>query len=202
MKLYFSPGACSLSPHIALLEAGLPCHTEQVDLGTKTTAGGTDYRTINPKGYVPALELDDGSILTEAAVVVQYIADQAPDRRLAAPAGTMARYRQMEWLNFISSELHKGFGPLFNPAASEEVKALARANLAKRFPIVASALETREFIAGEGFSVADCYLFTILSWSGHAGVDLAPWPALGAYLARIGARPAVQQALRDEGLLG
>ncbi|MEO7497114.1 MAG: glutathione transferase GstA [Massilia sp.] len=202
MKLYFSPGACSLSPHIALLEAGLPCHTEQVDLGTKMTASGIDYRTINPKGYVPALELDDGSLLTEAAVVVQYIADQAPDKQLAAPAGTLARYRQMAWLNFIATELHKNFGPLFNPAASGELKNTARANLAKRLPEVARVLESQEFLAGERFSVADCYLFTVLSWSGHVQVALDAWPQLGAYLARIAARPAVQQALRDEGLLG
>lgn len=202
MKLYFSPGACSLSPHIALLEAGLPFRTEQVDIGKKTTASGIDFRTINQKGYVPALELDDGTVLTEVSVLVQYIADQAPDQHLAPPAGTIERYQLMSWLNFIATELHKNFGPLFTPGASEERKDVARTNLSNRLGYVARMLEGRKFLSGDGFTVADCYLFTVLSWAAYVKFDLVPWPVLDAYLARVRARPAVQQALHDEGLLG
>jgi len=201
MKLYFSPGACSLASHIALLEAGLPFTTEKVDLGKKLTASGADFRAINPKGYVPALELDGGGVLTEGPAILQYIADQAPAGQLAPAAGTIGRYRVIEWLNFIGTELHKNFSPLFNSTASEDMKSAARTSLAHRFGYVARMLEGREYLSGDQFSVADAYLFTVASWSGFVGFDLSDWPLLQAYLARIAARPAVQQALGDEGLL-
>lgn len=201
MKLYFTPGACSLSPHIVALEAGLSIDIEQVDLRQKRTAGGADYKAINPKGYVPALELDDGAVLTEGPAIVQYLADLAPDTRLAPPAGTLERYQLMGWLNFISTELHKGFSPLFRPDASDEMKAAARANLANRYAFVADQLKGRDYLAGERFSVADAYLFTVTSWAGFVDVDLSAWPVVQAYQARIGARPAVQAAMRAEGLV-
>jgi glutathione S-transferase len=202
MKLYFSPGACSLSPHIALLEAGLAFTTERVDIRKKLTASGADYLAINPKGYVPALELDNGSVLTEGPAIVQYIADLAPEKQLAPAAGSAEHYHAIEWLNYIGTELHKNFGALFNPAASDDAKAGARALLAKRFAYVAAQLEGREYLVGERFSVADGYLFTVTNWAQVVRFDLAPWPVLQAYQARIAARPAVQQAMRDEGLLG
>jgi glutathione S-transferase len=200
MKLYFSPGACSLSPHIVLLEAGLPFTTDQVDLRNKTTASGADYRAINPKGYVPALELPDGSLLTEGPAIVQYLADHAPGANLIPAVGTIERYRVLEWLNFITAELHKNFGPLFNPASSEDMKKAARDNLANRFGYVARMLEGKDYLLGSQFTVADAYLFTVSNWAGHVQIPF-DWPALQAYQARVAARPAVQQALRDEGLL-
>ena len=202
MKLYFSPGACSLSAHIALLEAGLAFTTERVDLRKKLTAGGADYLSINPKGSVPALEFDDGAVLTEGPAIVQYIADQAPGKQLAPAAGSAEHYKMLEWLNFIGTELHKNFGVFFNPASSDDAKDAARALLTKRFAYVATRLEGREYLVGERFSVADGYLFTIANWAPVVHFDLAPWPALQAFQARIAARPAVQQAMRDEGLLG
>jgi glutathione S-transferase len=201
MKLYFSPGACSLSPHIVLLEAGLPFTTERVDLRAKVTASGADFRAINPKGYVPALELGDGALLTEGPAIVQYLADQAPQSGLLPPVGAIERYRVVEWLNYISTELHKNFSPLFNPASSDDMKTAARANLTNRFAYVARKLEGQEYLTGSAFTVADAYLFTVASWAGFVQFDLSDWPALGAFLARVAARPAVQQALRDEGLL-
>lgn len=201
MKLYFSPGACSLSPHIVLAESGLAYAAERVNLGTKQTAGGADYSAINPKGYVPALLLDDGSVLTEGPAIVQYVADQAPASQLAPAAGTLARYRLIEWLNFIATELHKSFSPLFNPAASDEVKAYTRAALARRLPVVAKALEGQDYLLGAQFSAADAYLFTVLSWTDHVQLALTEWPSLQAFRARVAARPGVQRALREEGLL-
>jgi glutathione S-transferase len=201
MKLYFSPGACSLSPHIVLLEAGLSFTTERVDLGKKLTASGADYRTINPKGYVPALALDDGSVLTEGPAIVQYLADQAPTTHLLPPVGTMDRYHVLEWLNYISAELHKNFGPLFNPAATEDMKKAARTSLSNRFAYVETALKGKDYLLGTQFTVADAYLFTVASWTGHVQIDTSDWPSLRAFLARVAARPAVQQALSDEGLL-
>jgi glutathione S-transferase len=200
MKLYFSPGACSLSPHIVLLEAGLAFTSERVDLREKRTAGGEDYRAINPKGYVPALALDDGTLLTEGPAIVQYLADQAPQAQLLPAVGDVERYKVIGWLNYISTELHKNFSPLFNPAASEDMKAQARKMLALRLAHVAAALQERDFL-GTAFSVADAYLFTVLGWTDFLGFSLAEWPALQAYRARIAARPAVQQALREEGLI-
>lgn len=202
MKLYFSPGACSLSPHIVLLEAGLAFTTERVDIRNKLTASGADYRSINPKGYVPALELASGAVLTEGPAIVQYLADLAPASRLAPVAGTVEHYQLIEWLNYIGTELHKNYGPLFNPAAGDDAKAGARALLSKRFAYVALMLEGREYLVGERFSVADAYLFTVANWAQVVRFDLSAWPALQAFQQRIGARPAVQQALRDEGLLG
>jgi glutathione S-transferase len=199
MKLYFSPGACSLATHIALFEAGLPFSTERVDLKTKVTASGADFRALNPKGYVPALELDGGVVLTEGPALLQYVADQAQPGLLAPAAGSLQRYQLIGWLNYIGTELHKNFSPLFNPAASEEARAGARAALAQRFGFLERSLEGRDFLMDQ-YTVADGYLFTVLGWCGHVKLSLADWPVLQAYLARAAARPAVQQALRAEGL--
>lgn len=201
MKLFLSPGACSLSPHIVLLEAGLAFITERVDLRSKVTASGADFKAINPKGYVPALELGSGVVLTEGPAIIQYIADQAPEKELAPAAGTLARYQLMEWLTFISSEIHTNFSTLFVPDASDDMRAHAIAKLNQRLGFVESKLEGRDYLAGAQFSVADAYLFTIANWAGLVAFDLAPFPLLRAYLARVAARPAVQLALRGEGLL-
>lgn len=200
MKLYLKPGACSLSPHIALEEAGLPYETEAVDLKTKVTASGADFWKSNPKGYVPALLLDSGELLTEGAAIVQYIADQAPGKKLAPANGTIERYRLQSWLNFIGSELHKSCSPFFNPASGKEWKEIAGANLERRLGYVNEALEGKPYLMGEDFSVADGYLFTVLSWMKFVGIDLAKWPNLSAFQARVAARPAVQAALKAEGL--
>lgn len=200
MKLYFSPGACSLSPHIVLREGGFDFSLEKVNLRTRQTASGVDYTTINPKGYVPALDLGNGELLTEGPAIVQYLADQVPERRLAPPCGTLERARVQEWLTFIGTELHKSFSPLFNPAATDDTKEAARANLARRLPLAAQALEIRPFLTGDTFTVADAYLFTVLTWSRLVNVDLSPWPSLGAYLERVGARASVQAAMEAEGL--
>lgn len=200
MKLYFSPGACSLSPHIVLREAGLDFSTERVDLREKLTASGADFRAINPKGYVPALALDDGTVLTEGAAIVQYLADLAPGAGLLPPVGDAARYKTIGWLSYISSEVHKNFSHLFNPAATDDMKEHARKMLALRLDYVATQLAGRDFLETR-FSVADAYLFTVLGWADIVKLSLADWPVLGAYRARIAARPAVQAALRAEGLL-
>jgi glutathione S-transferase len=201
MKLYYSPGTCSLSPHIVLHEAGLPFQPVMASTKTHQLADGTDYYAINPKGYVPLLELDDGQRLSEGAVIVQYLADLAPDSRLAPPAGTMERYRLMEWLNFIASELHKGFSPLFAPGMPEEAKALARTKLGERLAWVDQRLAGRDWLMGDTFTVADAYLFTVASWGKYAGVNIAPLANLSAYMARVAARPAVQAAMKAEGLI-
>jgi glutathione S-transferase len=201
MKLYYAPGACSLSPHIVLLELGLPYTLEKIDFATKKTAVGSDYLAINSKGAVPALQLDDGRTLTEGPAIVQYLADQKPDSGLAPRAGTFERYQLMEILNYITSELHKGFSPLFNPKISADAKAAALANLDKKFEWLTAFLKDKTFVMGGTFTVADAYLFTVLSWSGHVGVELSKWPVLTAYQARIAKRPKVQQALKEEGLL-
>jgi glutathione S-transferase len=201
MKLYFSPGACSLSPHIALLEAGLDFTLERVDVRAKQTASGRDFLTINPKGYVPALEMNDGAVLTEGPAIVQFIADLAPDRQLAPANGTLERYRLVEWLNFISTELHKSFSPLFRPTSTEDMKEAARAHLTNRLNWLAGQLEGRDYLMGSQFTVADAYLFTVLGWANFVQFDLAQWPVFAAYTQRVAARPAVQQALRAEGLL-
>ncbi len=200
-RLYYSPGACSLSPHIVLREAGLPFDLVLASTKTHQLADGTDYYTINPKGYVPLLELDDGQRLSEGPVIVQYIADQAPATQLVPPAGTMARYRVMEWLNFITSELHKGFSPLFNPAMPEEAKVLARQKLTERLAWVDTQLEGKTYLMGDTFTVPDAYLFTVAGWGKYVGVDIAPMKTLSAFMARVAARPAVQAALKAEGLL-
>ncbi|MGC8468989.1 MAG: glutathione transferase GstA [Acetobacteraceae bacterium] len=201
MKLYYSPGACSLAAHIVAREAGLPVAIEKVDLASKKTESGADFAAINPKGYVPALALDDGEVLTEVAAVVQFLADQAPGAGLAPAAGTMGRARLQEWLNFIATELHKGFSPLWNPAAPAEMKEIARQGLARRLGYLDGVLAGREHLLSGGFSVADAYAFTILSWGGYVGLDLAPYPAIVGYMARVGGRPGVRAALREEGLV-
>ena len=193
MKLYYSPGSCSLHPHIALNEAGLPVELVRVDLRSHKTQNGEDYYAINPKGYVPALVLDDGTTLTEGAVIAQYIADQKPESKLLPPAGTMERYRAQEWLNFIASEIHKTFSPMFG--ASDEVKEKGRARLAKKFEFVAKQLDAHPYLTGENFGVADAYLFNMLTWTSFMGIDLARWPALQAFFARVSERPSVQSAI-------
>jgi glutathione S-transferase len=198
MKLYFTPGACSLSPHIVLREAGLPFTLEQVDLATKRTKSGGDYRAVNPKGAVPALETDQGQVLTEGSAIVQYIADQKPASGLAPAAGEMERYRLQEWLNYIASEVHKGFSPLFNPKASDEWKGVVKGMLGQRFDFLSSKLEHQPYLMGQTFSVADAYLFTILTWAPRLNVDLGKWPVLKAFSDRVAARPAVKAALEAE----
>lgn len=201
MKLYYFPGACSLAPHIVLQEAGIPCEIERVDLANKETASGQDFFAINPKGFVPALQLDNGQILTEAQVIVQYLADQVPDKHLVPPAGSFARYRLMEWLSYMATDLQKGFAPLFNPDTTDDTRRTVHANLARQFDYLAAQLEGSEYIAGDRYTVADAYLFTLLSWAGYVEIDLGEWPVLGAYLARIAARPAVRAAMVAERLI-
>jgi glutathione S-transferase len=201
MKLYYFPGACALSPHIALLEAGLPFTLVKVDSKTKKTESGADFLTINSKGAVPALQFDDGRVLTEGPAIVQYIADQKPESGLAPRAGTFERYQLMEILNFITSEVHKSFSPLFNPASSAEVKEMFTANLAKKFDWLSEFLDKKTFLMGSTFTVADAYLFTVLNWTRHVKIDLSKWPVLTAFQARIGQRPKVQEAMKAEGLI-
>jgi glutathione S-transferase len=201
MKLYFAPGACSLSPHIALREAGLKFDLEKVDLKAKRTEGGADYTSVNPKGYVPALTLDSGDVLTEAGTIVQYVADRKPEAKLAPANGTAERYRLQEWLNFLSTEIHKGTSPLFNPATPDAYKQMAKEKLTQRYDYLAKELAKKSFLMGETFTVADGYLFTLLNWTKFVNIDLAQWPALQAYYGRIAARPAVQAAMLAEGLI-
>ncbi len=201
MKLYYSPGACSLSPHIVLRESGLAFEPVLASTKTHKLQDGTDYYTINPKGYVPLLELDNGERLSEGPAIVQYIADQVPAKKLAPAAGTMARYRLQEWLNFTTSELHKGFSVLFNPAMPEEAKTLMRAKVGDRLKWVDSQLEGKSYLMGDAFSVADAYLFTVTNWTKFVGVDISALKNLGAFMKRMSERPAVQEALKAEGLL-
>jgi glutathione S-transferase len=200
MKLYYSPGACSLSPHIALHESGLPFQAVLASTKTHKLQDGTDYYTINPKGYVPLLEFDDGTRLAEGPAIVQWIADQVPDKQLAPPAGTPARYRLQEWLTFIGTEVHKQFSPLFSPAMPEEAKALFRQKVLDRLAWVDQQLAGREYLLGDRFSVADGYLYTVARWTGPLKMDISSLPNLQAFIARVAARPAVQQALKAEGL--
>jgi glutathione S-transferase len=200
MKLYYSPGACSLSPHIVLREAGLAFEPVKAPTKTHQLDDGTDYYSINPLGYVPLLELDDGTRLTEGPAIVQYIADQVPTKNLAPANGTLARYRLQSLLNFVGTELHKGFSPLFNPATPDAYKAIAREKLISRYQWVDEQLAGKEFFAGEHFSVVDAYLFTVTGWANHVGVDLSAYANVAAFMARVGARPAVQEALKAEGL--
>jgi len=201
MKLYYATGACSLSPHIVLSELGLPYELVRVELSTHLTADGQDYTAINPKGYVPAVQLDDGQLLTEGPAIVQYLADQKPSAGLLPPAGTIERARVQEWLTFIGTELHKNFSPLFNPNASADWKAAALANIERRFGFVEKALAGRDYLTGANFCVADAYLFTVVNWTKFVKIDLASWPTLAAFHQRVMARPAVQVALREEGLI-
>jgi len=200
MKLYFSPGACSLAPHIALLATGLPFTTERVSMRTKQTAGGEDFRALSPKGYVPALVLEDGRVLTENQVILQYLADQAPASGLAPAYGSFERYQLMEWLAWLSSELHKRFSPLFTPGATEQGREAAWAALAAPLTFVADRLGEQGYLTGSQFTVADAYLFAVLNWVGFAKFSLDPWPALQAYQARVAELPVVREALRREGL--
>jgi len=202
MKLYYAPGACSLSPHIVLCEAGLPVELIKVDLGSKRTADGADFRKINGKGYVPAIELENGQYLTEGPAIVQYIADKVPERRLIPAAGTLERYRAIEWLNFISTELHKQYSPLFDSTLDAGLRTRQRERVQNRLEWVAGQLGANPYLMGKDFTVADAYLFTVLSWNGHVGIDLAKWPTLATYQARVGARTNVRTAMRAEGLLG
>ena len=201
MKLYYSPGACSLSPHIALEEAGLKYEALAAPTKTHKLADGTDYYTINPLGYVPLLVLDDGSQLREGPAIVQYIADQVPAKNLAPANGTMARYRLQEWLTFIGTELHKGFSPLFNPATPDDLKTAARDRLAGRLKWVDGELAGKQYLLGDAFSVADPYLFTVTNWAAPTGVDLSGYSNLLAFRARMAARPAVVAAMTAEGLI-
>ncbi|HWJ06212.1 MAG TPA: glutathione transferase GstA [Steroidobacteraceae bacterium] len=200
MKLYYTPGACSQAPHIVLHELGLPYEAVKVDLVKHTLPDGSDYRAINPKGYVPLLELDDGTRMAEASVLVQYLADQMPGE-LAPKFGTQERWRLMEWLAFISTEIHKGFGPLWNPQTPPEVRERTVQALGNRFGLVAKTLEKQPYLTGERFTIADAYLFVVLNWSGLHKVDLGPWPALQQFQQRVAARPAVQATLKTEGLV-
>ncbi len=200
MKLFYMPGACSLAPHIALREAGLPFDLEVVDR-SKKTGSGADYWTINPKGAVPAVKLDDGQVLTEAGVIQQYIADKVPAKKLAPAAGTPERYRLQEWLNYIASELHKGIGQLFNPAMPDDYKEAVKKGLAARqFAYLEKALAGRDYLLGD-FTIADGYAFTVLNWTKLHKMDLTAFPNVVAYMQRVAARPAVQAAMSAEGLL-
>ena len=198
MKLFIKPGACSLSPHIISREAGLNLEVERVVDGK--TASGVDFRSINPKGYVPTLQLDDGQVLTEGAVIVQYLADQKPEAKLAPKAGTLERYRLQEWLVYIATELHKGYSPLFRKGPEEALKTAKDALVAK-LGFVNKHLEKHQFLLGDGFTAADAYLFTVTSWSKHVGIDLVPFPALSSFLERTAKRPAVHAAMLAEGLI-
>jgi len=200
MKLYYSPGACSMAPHIVLHETGLKFEAEKVDLESKRTASGADYLRINPKGYVPALELDNGNILTEVGVIIQYLADQTPDQSLLPKAGTMERYREMEWISFISTEIHKTFSPLWKPDTPEATKQNQKTLLAKRLDYLAVQFKGKQYLMGEHFTVADAYLYTVLNWAGMLKFDLAPWPILQTFMARVGSRAAVVKTLAVEGL--
>jgi glutathione S-transferase len=199
MKLYFSPGTCSFSPHIALREAGIDVELVRVDIKKGiVVADGSDFSAINPKGYVPVLELDNGVRLTEGPAIVQYIADLNPESGLAPRSGTLERYQLQEWLGFINSEIHKGFGPLFNPATPDDYKTIAKTTLVKRLKILADRLTTNDYLMGVRFTVADGYLFTVLGWGQWVGIDIKQWPALAAFQQRIGERASVRDALAAE----
>jgi glutathione S-transferase len=201
MNLHFAPGACSLSPHIVLREAGLDFELTRVDLVTHTLPDGADYHEVNPRGYVPVLKLDDGELLSEGPAIVQYIADLVPTKGLAPAAGTMARYRLQEWLAFINAELHKLMVPLFDPSTHVSTRESIVAKLRSRLDWVSQQLGDKAFALGECFTVADAYLFTMFGWLGVAGLNVAAWPTLAAHSARVAARPAVRAALQAEGLL-
>lgn len=201
MQLFIAPGACSLAPHIISREAAIPLQTIRVDLRTKRTENGRDYLEVNPKGAVPTLVLDSGQKLTEAAVILQYLADLSPEARLMPPVGTMDRYRAQEWLNFIATELHKGFGPLWNAAMPEAAVALTKEQLAGKFNYVNRELAGRDYLLGNQFTAPDAYAFTILGWTKLFNIDLERWPNLADYVHRIASRPQVREAMRIEGLV-
>jgi glutathione S-transferase len=201
MKLFYTPGACSISPHIALCEAGISHTIDKVDLKAKKTEGGADYLAINPKGYIPALQTDSGEVLVEGVAIVQYIADQKPESGLAPKAGTMERYRLMEWLTFISSELHKAFSPLFNAAMPDEGKKIFRDRLAQRWAYVDKQLAGKDYVMGKTFTVADGYLYNMTRWAKRVEMDLSAFPNIAAFITRVEARPKVIEALKAEGLM-
>ena len=200
MKLYYAPGTCALSPHIVLHEADLPFEAVRVNTKTHKLDDGSDYYRINPKGYVPTLEFDDGSRLTEGPAIVQWIADQVPDKRLAPPAGTMPRYRLIEWLNFVSTELHKQYSPLFNAAMPDEAKSLLKDKLQGRYAWLDEQLADRSYLMGDDFTVADAYLYVVTRWAAPMKIDLSARGRVGAFMSRMAARPAVRRALAEEGL--
>ena len=201
MKLYYSPGACSMATHIVAREAGHTFDLEKVDIPNKTTAGGGDYWKVNPKGYVPALMLDNGEVLTEVGVICQYLADQKPASGLVPEFGTIARYRQMEALNFAATEIHKQIGALFNPKMTPEMKEVQIGTIERRFNALEKMLDGKEYIMGDQFSAADAYLFTVLNWTTMHQIDVSKWPNINAYMARVGERPKVQETMKAEGLL-
>jgi glutathione S-transferase len=200
MKLYYTPGACSHAPHILLREAGLDFTIEKVDLATKKTETGVDFKTINPHGYVPALQLDNGAVVTEVAVINQYIADRVPAKKLAPANGTPERYTLQSWLNFISSEVHKQLAPMFNPKLPEDYKTILKEKLATRFDTINAHLSKNTFVLGDGFTAPDAYLYTVLNWAKYFAIDFAKWPAIKSFMERVAARPSAQEAAKAEGL--
>ena len=201
MKLYYAPGACSLAPHIVAREAGLSPDLEKVDLANRTTASGRSFLAINPKGYVPALQVQDGTVMTEVSALIQYLADQAPQAGLIPAVGTPERYKVLEWIGFISTEIHKGFGPLWNPTTPDAVKQATKEKLFQRFAYLDQQLDGRSYLTGERFTVADAYLFVVVNWTNFHGLSLGDYPNLAAFMERVAARPKVQEALQAEGLL-
>lgn len=201
MKLFCKPGACSLSPHIVIRECGLDFSQINVDLKTHLTESGEDFYQINPKGQVPTLQLDSGELLTEGVAIVQYLADLKPERNLLAPVNSLARYHAIEWLNYVSAELHKSFSPLFNPATPDDYKQIVKAQLIKKYQHVNEQLKGKQYLLGHNFSVADAYLFVVTNWAKHVDVDLSAFAELAAWHARVAQRPAVQEALKAEGLI-
>jgi glutathione S-transferase len=201
MKLYYSPGACSMAPHIVAREAGHTFELEKVDIPNKKTADGGDYWKINPKGYVPTLLLDDGQVITEVSVICQYLADQKPESGLVAKFGTMERYHQMEALNFAATEIHKQIGALFNPKMTPEMKEVQIGTIERRFNALEKLLDGKQYIMGNKFTAADAYLFTVLNWTNFHKIDVAKWPNIKAYMTRVAARPKVQETMKAEGLI-
>jgi len=198
MKLYYRPGTCSMAPHIILYEAGYAFEADKVDKATQRTASGEDFSQVNPKGYVPALRLDNGEVLTEGVVILQYLADQKPETALAPRAGTMERYRLMEWLNYVATEIHKTFSPLFRPTITPELREAQISLLAKRLELVERQLGDKSYLMGETFTIVDAYLLTVLNWCQSLKIDLSPWPKIRDYLTRIDNRPSVQAAKKAE----
>jgi glutathione S-transferase len=201
MKLYYAPGACSLSPHIVARELGLPIQLQKVNTKDKSMEGGGDFWKVNPRGYVPVLELDDGDKLTEGPAIVQYLADQKPEAGLAPKNGTKERYHLQEWLNFLTSEVHKQFTPLFKPNTPDEYKKIAKENLANRFKWLDEQLAGKDYLTGKQFTVADAYAFVLLGWTKPTQIDLSQWPNLQAFHKRVAARPKVKEAMQAEGLI-
>ena len=200
MKLFYAPGACSMAVHIALNEVGLQYELEKVDLATKKTESGINYLEVNANGYVPALQLDNGENLTEVSALLQYIADNNPDKKLLPPVGDASRYRVLEIMNFVSAELHKNFSPLFNPASTDDIKASTLELIGKRFSYIDKHLTNRQYLTGDQFTIADAYLTTVLGWTTFLQMDLSPWPNVASYMGKVMSRPSVQATLKAEGL--